>query len=109
MKLLLITIIGLVVLSGCSINIEDNTMDYRTKFIEERNRTNDLVGIHNKYLNFFQGEICEDKTFKGSIELRYVPNWIIDSDYYCDINKIVNGTISCYVCNKDQNEQELSS
>ena len=71
-----------------------------------------MLKITDDYLNFFQGESCENRIFKGRIPIKYVPNWILGSDNYtCDVLRITsdkpdnankdsrwNSTIDCYEC-----------
>lgn len=75
-----------------------------------KSRANDFVNKYNRYLNFFQGEPCANRTFKSHIELQYVPNWL-SNNYTCDISRITseqpdnthefskwNSSIDCYKC-----------
>lgn len=116
--LILLLIVGFISYNGGKKSFEDekeniikNFKECDTMFRESRDRANEFVGKYNTFLNFFRGELCENRTMRGLIDIHYVPNWI-NSGYYCDIKRITSekpddarkddrwkSLITCYECN----------
>ncbi len=123
---LIIVIMGIVTIAIIAIAILGINLSNTKKELKDMTKTKDHFATSAKsymddndrlneelqtFLHFFWNDKCENRTFKGNIDVGYVPNWL-GAGYQCDISRITSkkpenahkdsrwrSLIDCYQCN----------